>query len=101
MGGGSSVRVVVAAFAYNRHPELQGDQSTEATTNLQTNPEHRDQVADWYDVCAIDGGRHSIHCGQGLRDAAIADPNNADTGIIQVDGHPQGDRKHHTIDGIE
>jgi hypothetical protein len=101
MGGGSSVRVVVAAFAYNRHPELQGDQSTEATTNLHTNPEDRDRLADWCDVCGMDGDRRSMHCGQGLHNAAIADPNNADTGIIQVDGHPQGDRKHHTIDGIE
>ena len=42
-------------------------------------------------VCAMPP--YSFHCSQGFHDREIAHPNEADPRIVQVDSHPQCDRK--------
>src|SRR5262249_50580986 len=54
-----------------------------------------------YLVSACTMPRHSLHCSQGFHETAIVQPNNADAKIVQVDGHPQGDRKNGPVNGVE
>jgi hypothetical protein len=42
-----------------------------------------------------------MHCSQGFHDSEIANPNDADAWIVQVDSHPQSDRKNGSVNGVE
>ena len=46
-------------------------------------------------VCAMPP--YSFHCSQGFHDREIAHPNEADARIVQVDSHPQCDRKNDSV----
>src|SRR5512143_2939169 len=45
--------------------------------------------------------RYSIHSSQGFHDRKIVHPNQADPRIIQIDSHPQSNRKNNSVNGIE
>src|SRR4051812_20485339 len=45
--------------------------------------------------------RPSIHSSQSFHDAEITQPNYADVWIVQIDGHPQSDRKNGPVNGVE
>jgi hypothetical protein len=53
------------------------------------------QLVFWSGVCAMPP--YSIHCSQGLHDREIAHPNEANARIVQVDSHPQCDRKNDSV----
>jgi hypothetical protein len=45
--------------------------------------------------------RHLLHGSQGFDETAIAQADNADAGVVQVDRHPQSDRKNDPVNGVE
>jgi len=45
--------------------------------------------------------RNLLHSSQGFDETAIAQAYNTDAGVVQVDRHPQSDRKNDPVNGVE
>src|SRR5215813_14251163 len=58
-------------------------------------------VAEVGAAAACASPRHLLHGSQSFDETAIAQAYNADAGVVQVDRHPQSDRKNDPVNGVE
>src|SRR5262245_54713494 len=52
-------------------------------------------------VAQVSRAQASLHRSQGFHETAIAQSDSADARVVQVDCHPQSNRKNHPVDRVE